>query len=152
MTKDCSSCGYENENDALYCRSCGVPLVETQARSTQDIREALEVAASQPNTVGQYPSGVTKKLRSAFGSIRGGQAGQGLDSAPEQESGHVAYDSLVKKIEKLSKMNRTLEEELHATKEKIGQIEKSVTDYNAEADLDLRGIRAAMARLLEKGD
>jgi hypothetical protein len=150
MPKKCS-CGYENQDDAVFCRSCGTSLLETRTPSTQLAETSMRAPPS--SSVVRQPSGVRSKLSSVVGNIGHLRSGHQLDS--ESQDGLqpvVEYKKLVSRLEKLTGLNKALEQELRRTKERIDQIEKRATSNAMETDETLRGIRATMTRLLKETD
>jgi ribosomal protein L40E len=143
MPKGCSSCGYDNENDATFCRKCGTSLAEIKKTFSQ-LPETQE-EPSPSNAIEPRPAGVATKLSSAVASLRGSRARQ--FSSPNAE-----YERLVSKFEKLSTLNKTLKEELRMTQERINQIDGKIATSDTETDETLRGILATMTRLLEETD
>jgi len=148
MPKKCV-CGYENQDDAIFCRSCGTSLAETKAPPIQHAQTSMKPPPASP--VDLQPSRVRSKLSSVVGKLGG------LGAGPQQASQDglqpvVEYKKLVSKLEKLTNQNKAIEEELRITKDKIDQIEKRAASNSTETDETLRGIHATMTRLLRETD
>jgi predicted nucleic acid-binding Zn-ribbon protein len=59
-------------------------------------------------------------------------------------------EKLIEKIDSLQKINRNIEEELRATKEKLESIQADLNTEVRQADDSLRQARATIARLLKE--
>jgi chromosome segregation ATPase len=144
MPKGCPSCGYDNENDAIFCRDCGTSLSEDTKKTLSELPET-QVEASRSNAIERHQAGVAAKLSNAVASLRGIRA-----EKPSSRNGE--YEKLASKFEKLSTLHKTLKEDLRMAQERINQIDQKITTNNTEADETLRGIRATITRLLKETD
>jgi hypothetical protein len=148
MPRGCSLCGYDNENDAIFCRNCGTSLAVSK-KSLGQLSEP-HVEASISDSIESQPAGVATKLSNVFSSLRSIRA----PTSPSKDGlqFNSQYEKLVSKFEKLSTLNRTLKEELRMAQERINQIDKRLATNDTETDEALRGIRASMKRLLDETD
>ncbi len=147
MSRECSSCGFENESDAVFCRNCGTSLTPqpTVAQPDKAPTKLLHTEAVRP------PSETGSKLGSTASLFRRLRTGsQSILLTKDGLKQDVEYKKLASKFEKLLNSNKTLEEELQTAREKINQIEEKMTKNSEEADEALRGVHARMARLLEE--